>query len=178
MLSLYGVEIQFEFFKLSSSNGSLLEDFDCGNSAINEYFHKECREDSGSVTYLAVDRSSGKIVGVACLACSGILHVIGQYRNTIPAISIKYFAIKSDFHKMKHYPEEDHFYFSDQVLCDLIRICYNISENTIGAEYIILYAVPDAVKFYTRNGFKEFSEFMVPDNTRFLNECIPMYMRL
>ncbi len=174
----YGEEIDFKLSLLSPSSVELLGDFDCGNGVINDYLKKDSCGDGGCVTYLVVDKATRKIIGFASLACSGIHYCIGSYRHTLPAIEIKYFAITSGLHKLPQDRKEKHYYFSDRVLCELIRCCNDITERIIGAEYIVLYSVPEAVSFYRRNGFKEYDKFMNSDNIRFLEGCTPMYLVL
>jgi len=50
--------------------------------------------------------------------------------------------------------------------------------NVIAAKYIVLYSVKDAVKFYTRLGFEDFTEFFEPDDYRYIDGCKPMYIEI
>ena len=52
------------------------------------------------------------------------------------------------------------------------------TDTYCGANKIILYSVPDAVKFYERSGFKPFENYMLQSNERYLEGCIPMYFDL
>ncbi len=60
----------------------------------------------------------------------------------------------------------------------ILKKCRTISETIIGARYIILYSVADAVRFYKRNMFEPYTKFMTQDKIRFLDGCTPMFMAL
>ena len=59
-----------------------------------------------------------------------------------------------------------------------IRTLPAIAMNVIAAKYIVLYSVKDAVKFYTRLGFEDFTEFFEPDDYRYIDGCKPMYIEI
>lgn len=46
------------------------------------------------------------------------------------------------------------------------------------ADYIVLYADKDAYRYYERNGFLDYSEYMIKENNQEINKNIPMYMEL
>lgn len=48
----------------------------------------------------------------------------------------------------------------------------------IGAAKIVLYAVPQAISFYKRHGFKEFGDTMYGDEGYYVEGCKPMYLDL
>lgn len=174
----YGEEIEFELTVLSPNSDKLLGDFDCGTEVFNNYIRNDSYRDNSCVTYIVTDKAAHKTIGFASLACSGICFQVDNYRKTLPAIEIKYFAIVSEYQKLRQNRETEHLYFSDRILCELIKRCYDISTQIIGAEYIVLYSVPSAVWFYRRNKFNEYNQYMNPDNTLFLEGCTPMFMNL
>ena len=51
----------------------------------------------------------------------------------------------------------------------------NIKKNHIGAKRIILDAVPKAIHFYERRGFRRFAEEMVPQKWKYVDGCKAMY---
>lgn len=53
-----------------------------------------------------------------------------------------------------------------------------LSHERIGAEKVVLYAVPTAINFYKRCRFKEFEDSMFGDEGTFLDGCVPMYFDL
>ena len=64
------------------------------------------------------------------------------------------------------------------MLCEVLKKLIEISEEAISFDYILLYSVPEAVNFYRRNGFYEFTEFMKKDSYNYIDGCIPMFFTL
>ncbi len=174
----FGEEINYSIELLSPDNMKLLGDFSCGNESIDHYLHKRALEDTKNVCYLCRICDTNKIIGFASLACSGIYYKVDQYLETIPAIQISYFAVDAQIQKLPYDKMDLHYYFSDVFLCGILEKCREISDKYAGAEYIVLYAVPDAKHFYQRNLFQDYTEFMQRDHTRYLEGCIPMFMEL
>ena len=50
-----------------------------------------------------------------------------------------------------------------------------ISHTQIGASKIVLYAVPKAIRFYKRHGFKDFGDTMYGDEGYYVEGCKPMF---
>lgn len=175
-----GEDIQFDILPYTKDYENAVRLFDCGNEVLNNYLFEKAANDFNAVTYLVVNRDNGEVIGFISLACSGIQYIADDecLRVTLPAIEIKYFAILNTLHKLVYDDMDEHFYFSDMVLCEVLKKCRYISDEIVGAKYIILYSVEDAVHFYERNLFKTYTEFMSQDKIRYLNGCIPMYMEL
>lgn len=87
------------------------------------------------------------------------------------------FAMDENYKHMLFSPEEP-FTLSDYIFSNVIAKIYDFTENTCGADKIILYAVPQAENFYLKNGFTRFQDFMLHSESRFLDGCIPLYMDL
>ena len=174
----YGQQINYTIEKLSPDNGKLLGDFSCGNEVIDHYLYEDAIKDTSSICYVCIDSSSNEVIGFAALSCSGIHFEVDSMRKTIPAIQITYFAIDIKIQDLLYDDKDDHFYFSDMFLCDMIKMCRDITENYIGAEYIILYSVPDAKHFYERNMFEDYTQYMKSDRYAYLDDCVPMFMQL
>ncbi len=174
----FGHDINFKMRVLSPNDKELLGDFDCGNEVINDFAINKLAQQSDYVTYVFEDTDINQVIAFASLACSSIKYECQNIVQSLPAIEIKYFAIKKQLQKFKYDEDDDHFYFSDMILSKIILKCREISEQIVGANYIILYSVPNAVKFYTRNFFEDYSEYMLKDNISFLDGCKPMYMPL
>ena len=180
---LKGEEINFKLSEYSTEYAEQLKKFNCGNPVINEYILNKAKDDISTVTYLVINTDTNDVIGFISLACSGIRYTISTGKNyhvneTKPAIEIKYFAVINKFHKLLYDDTDEHIYFSDMVLGEALKKCRDISEKVIGAEYIMLYAVEEAVHFYERNLFETYAEYMSRDNIRFLDGCVPMYMPL
>lgn len=161
-------------------SASIFSSFSCGNEEIDKYFRTEAINDTEKVCYAYRCKRDESAIGFATLCCSGININDLKLVKLAPAMKIDYFAVSERYQDMR-FPgsnEEDHFYISDAFLCELIRNAVTISESYVGAGFIILYSVPDAVHFYERNGLETFEEFMKPENERYLEGCTPMYMPL
>ena len=155
-----------------------LENFRCGNIYIDKYFHSKVRCDD-SVCYVYRNVATHEIVGAATICCSGIN--IGSERLVMlkPAVKIEYLAMDVKFQDIVcSIVDCDKFYISDLFLSELVKNIRYIADNFIGAGFIILYSVPDAVHFYSRNLFAKFDEFMKAESTYELDGCVPMYMQL
>ena len=59
-----------------------------------------------------------------------------------------------------------------------MRHCRKISDTKALAQYIVLYADVKAYRYYERNGFLDFNEFMVKENNQEINKNIPMFMKI
>lgn len=178
-----GRDINFKLVEYSSKYYDTVKKFKCGNSVIDDYIVNKAKDDIGTVTYLVINADIPEVIGFISLSCSGIKHNFCadsgySVSETKAAIEIKYFAIASKFHKLLYDDSDEHFYFSDMVFCEALKKCRYISENIIGAEYIMLYSVDTAKRFYKRNLFETFTEYMSRDNINFLEGCTPMYICL
>lgn len=63
-------------------------------------------------------------------------------------------------------------------MAKVIRHCVEISEKSILVNFILLYANREKIRFYERNGFLEFEEYMEKENKAETNANLPMYMKL
>lgn len=163
---------------VSKDSASIFSSFSCGNEEIDKYFREKAADDAEKVCYAYRCKQDESAIGFATLCCSGININHLKLVKLAPAMKIDYFAVSEKYQDMR-FPgsdEQEHFYISDAFLCELIRTAINISDVYIGAGYIILYSVPDAVHFYERNRFETFTEYMKPENERYLEGCTPMYM--
>ena len=73
---------------------------------------------------------------------------------------------------------DEHYYFSDDIIGNVISHCREISEEKALADYIVLYADKKAYRYYERNGFHDYSDYMVKENNQEISKNIPMYMEL
>ena len=74
--------------------------------------------------------------------------------------------------------EEEHYYFSDDILGTIIKHCREVSEEKAIANYIIVYADKKAEHYYDRNGFEHFDKYMKPEHNMEIAKNIPMYLDL
>lgn len=126
-----------------------------------------------------------KIIAIVSLAASAIIHTETNYMELLPSAKIDVFAVDKSYQKL-HYDNEsemavdreEHYYFSDCILAEVIRRCVEISEKNILINFILLYANREKIRFYKRNGFLEFEEYMEKENKAEINANLPMYMKL
>lgn len=174
----YGEQIEYAIERLTTENYDCVKDFECGNEVINEYLKKKALHDMLGTTYVIIDKNDGIALGYCTICCSGITHKYQNSVRTLPSIEIRYFAIINRLHKLQFSPDDAHYYFSDHMMYSFMYYCADITSNTIAAQYIILYSVPDAIKFYERVGFCKFSEFYERNTYKYLDGCEPMYIQI
>lgn len=177
----YGEDISYKFSLLEEDDLKKLSDFDCNNSVLNTNIYNEIKDDEKEgVYYKFYDIKLQKIIALVSLAANGIVHTVGGYTHVLPAIKIDILAVDKSYQKMHFNVEseegEDHFYFSDQLLAYVIDLCREIRNTKILADYIVLYADVNAIKYYKRNGFEGFHESMLGESNQQISQNIPMYM--
>lgn len=164
---------------VSEESASIFSLFSCGNEGIDEYFRCMAAHDPQNVCYVYMNKANGDIVGAAAVCCSGINVGNENAVQLIPAVKVEYFAVAEKYHRVKFPGTDDDeiFHISDAFLCELICEIRRIAAEYVGAQFLILYSVPSAVKFYKRNALEEFEKFMRPEQQRMHTDCIPMYMQ-
>lgn len=186
----YGEEIDYSISLLNVTDSIKLKEFDCDNFKLNYYIHNEIivngqvKNEDGLI-FKFVDDKKDKIIAVVSLAASAIIHTETNYMELLPSAKIDVFAIDKSYQKL-HYDNEsetaidreNHYYFSDCILAEVIRHCVEISEKSILVNFILLYANREKIRFYERNGFLEFEEYMEKENKAEINADLPMYMKL
>lgn len=186
----YGEEIDYSISLLNVTDSIKLKEFDCDNFKLNYYIHNEIivngqvKNEDGLI-FKFVDDKKDKIIAVVSLAASAIIHTETNYMELLLSAKIDVFAIDKSYQKL-HYDNEsetamdreNHYYFSDCILAEVIRHCVEISEKSILVNFILLYANREKIRFYERNGFLEFEEYMEKENKAETNANLPMYMKL
>lgn len=186
----YGEEISYDFSLLTAEDYSVLQSFKCGNDVLDNHIISNIIRDNKIVDedglyFKFVDTKSKKIIGVVSLASSGIIYKVDNYTHVLPVIKIDVLAVDRIYQKL-HYNYEskidsdpdNHYYFSDDIIGTIINHCQDISEKYTYVEYIVLYADRNAYRYYERNGFQDYTEFMVRENNQEINENIPMFLKL
>ena len=149
-------KFKYKFKRISSINIELIEEFSCGLEELDKKLIQMKENDEGT-TFVFLDETNGQIIGYCTYCASGLKKAYENDSITYPAAEIKYFAIDKTY---QHKSYDDDFKFSDLMLCE------------------VLYSVPEAVNFYKRNGFCEFTEFMKKDSYNYIDGCIPMFFTL
>lgn len=189
-MSRYGEEISFDFNLLKVEDYEDLQPFTCGNEKLDSHIHNDVIKnkeiiDEDGLYFIFREHNSKKIIAIVSLATSGVIFEQTNYMHVLPAIKIDVLAVDLEYQKM-HYNIEsenstnpgDHYYFSDEIMGEIINHCSELSETKALARYIILYADVKAYRYYQRNGFSDFEEFMIKENNQEINDNIPMYMKL
>lgn len=167
-------KFKYKFKRISSINIELIEEFSCGLEELDKKLIQMKENDEGT-TFVFLDETNGQIIGYCTYCASGLKKAYENDSITYPAAEIKYFAIDKTY---QHKSYDDDFKFSDLMLCEVLKKLIEISEEAISFDYILLYSVPEAVNFYKRNGFYEFTEFMKKDSYNYIDGCIPMFFTL
>ncbi|MCQ2548500.1 MAG: hypothetical protein MJ134_00530 [Lachnospiraceae bacterium] len=190
MKDLYGENIEYKYDLIKPEDINLIQAFSCGNENLDRYIQKELIinndvDTTDGLPYKVVDLNTNEIIGIFSLAASGIIHRQGNYVHVLPAIKIDIFAINTKYQKIHmdaiseaSSDPDDHFYFSDAILCEAIKICVKLSEEKIAVKYILLYADKKAKRFYQRNLFHDFADFMEKEQNMEINKNEPMYLPL
>ena len=192
---MYGQEIEYKLVKLDrvTDVNRLIARFDCDNLMLNYYLGTQALHDTEHTTYLFVSPDDSEMYGYVSFQCSGLSTLTQdehKWRITSPAIQISYFALETVYQHLLYRPDVAHLYLSDMMIQDVISLLANIATQTVAAKYLIAYSLPTAEKFYRRNGFKAFSEYIstipstdkvkkaVADESQFIQECVPMFLEI
>ena len=130
--------------------------------------------------FMVTNNSNGDVIAFVSLATSGIVFETGVHVEVLPSIKIDVIAVDKKYQKMPYYEDmgEDHCYLSDLIMSSVISHIRTIDEEYALVDYIVLYADKNAERYYERNGFGHYSEYMIKENKMETNENIPMYMAL
>ena len=178
----FGSDIAIEILKRSKEAFPYVEAFDCGDENLNFWIKEDFRK-SQTVAYLFVDKANKTLVAYCSMACSGIMTIaedanpeILDPKTIIPSIEIKFFAVDNRYRSLRMEETSKRYdTLSALIFQYCIYIACNAAEEHIGADALLLYSVPKAKSFYKRNGFVEFSEEMLGDQSGFVEGCVPMY---
>lgn len=180
----YGQDVAMHVERYEEAYSELIPAFDCGEKDFNKLVQEDSKSEK-TVTYLFLEEDTDQIIAYVSIACSGIMFdvetdsdnvFLANEATIIPSIEIKYFAVHQDYRHMLFEPDAS----KDQTLSAYIlkycmQMCTNIAHDVVGAQKIILYAVPKAKRFYERCGFKRFEMCMTRDADPFLQNCVALY---
>lgn len=186
----YGEEVEYKFGLLESSDRYKLKSFRCGNEKLDKFIQEDIIlehivNNEDGLIFKVEDIKDHTLIAIISLATNGIVFKQTNYMKVLPGIKIDVFAVDMKYQKM-HYNKEseqdpnpdNHFYFSDCIMCEVISHCNKISEEYALVNFILLYADKKAYRFYQRNQFLDFETYMEQENNMEINENIPMYMKL
>ena len=180
-------DVQIDVLDISEVSPELLSEFCCEKPALDEFIHEEA-VNSSAKTYLFVDIVTNVVVAYTSIACSAIMYAVEDNESVMlaperfslaSAIEIKYFAVDKRYKHLKYSdaPESKNT-LSSNLFRYIVRHIQDIAYEHVGAEYIVLYSVPEAESFYKRNWFHSFESDMVGNADPFLEGCKPMYMEI
>ncbi len=190
MKYLFGEDVKYKYDLVKPEDVDNLQAFSCGNEKLDYFIKEEMFDDDGvnaddGLPFKVWDTKTGDIIAVFSLAASGIVWKVDNYTHILPAIKIDILAVDVRYQKMhmdiesqQNSNPDAHFYLSDSILCKIIKHCRDLAENKLAARYIILYADKAARRFYERNMFSDFGEFMEKENNNEIDQNDPMYMKL
>lgn len=154
-----------------------LENFDCGNEEINEHIQRYSSFSQSERFFVMVDEETSKAICVYSLKSTAIIRQSnktgGAYYD--PAIEIAIFAVDSEYQDMKCNFGNTNGYLSDYFLCYVLSKIASINRNSCAVQYIMLFSTTDAIHFYERNQFKEFTPYM-KNKSPYIRFCTPMYL--
>ncbi len=168
--------------KLNYDNLNLTNGFSCGNLEFDFFLQGNAIEEHRVSTYLILYNND--LLGFFSLSANGI-YIEDNDNSEISyissAIEISYFALEKKYHHVSYNEEEEKkgtkFYLSDVLISKILEFISNYIIDIVGAQFIILYSVPEAESLYSRNEFKSFENYMKKSNKPYLRECIPMYIK-
>ena len=172
----YGEEISYSFELVGVGDYDSLQLFECTNERLDRHIREDIIQNNvvmneDGLYFKFVDTYRDKIISIVSLASSGIIYKVDNYTHVLPAIKIDVLAVDKEYQKL-------HYYFSDEIIGVVISHCRKISEEYALADYVILYADKKAYRYYERNGFLDYSEFMIRENNQEVSKNIPMYLEL
>lgn len=177
---VFGEDICVSIEKLSKKHEAIVREFSCGNDEIDDFFRNKAMHSINEVTYLFVDDERQRLAAAASVACSSIpVTSAGKCCAAIPCVEITYFAVDSAYQRLCMSTDPCDLYFSDSVLCSVISIIHDISENYCGASHILLYSTDAGRYLYERQGFTEIVEtnYIIREG-RYTEGCTPMLLGL
>lgn len=179
----YGKDIDYsDLIIIRPEDREKLQAFCCGNKILDNYIHNEIFENSDrqGLHFMVINNSNEDVIAFVSLATSGIVFETGIHIEILPSIKIDVIAVDKKYQKMPYYEDmgDDHCYLSDLIMASVIGHIRKIDEEYALVDYIVLYADKDAERYYERNGFGYYSEYMKKENKMETNDNIPMYMEL
>ena len=188
-MSTYGEKIQYECDLVKPEDYDKLQAFSCGNEKLDNFIHNELITEKDinddGLPFKYTDKANGDICAIVSLAASGITFKVGPHTQVLPAVKIDVFAVDKNYQKLhmdeiseKAEDKDEHIYFADEIMANVLKHCRNMSEKMLMIKYVILYADKNALRFYERNLFEHFLKFMEKENNMEINKNYPMYMKL
>lgn len=164
---------------LSNLNDYCLKYFDCGNEEINNHIKRYASFSDAERFFAMIDAATNRAICVYSLKATAITTEQSAREGAYyyPAIEIAIFAVDKNFQDTIYRCSGFEAYISDYMLCSVVDRIVGICRNSCAVQYIMLFSTYDAIRFYKRNKFKEFNQFM-KNNDSYIEYCQPMYLPL
>lgn len=176
----YGCEIDLTVEALESKHKKYLKEFNCGKESLDKYFKNDALNDVDATTHIFIDKKAKKAIALVSLSCSGIMVNSSNKFYIYPAVEIKVFALNEEYKHLKYSNEKnDNEKLSDKIFNYIVyKLIDDFTNDYCGACRIVLYSLPEAVSFYKdRHHFKDFTCYMVPNDERYLEGCVPLFFK-
>ncbi|SCH77105.1 Uncharacterised protein [uncultured Ruminococcus sp.] len=176
--------MKISFSEIHEGKKLILSNFHSGNDSIDSYFKGKCEAitDTSAKSFVVTNDNTQNgmpsVIGVYSLCCSGYVIDSHNYFYIHPAVEIKYFAINEYYQDIQYSENTEEGCLSSNILATIIGRIISFTDSYCGANKVILYSVPEAEFFYQRMGFHLFANYMLKNNERYLEGCIPMYLDL
>lgn len=177
-MAILGNSIKIDYQYLSNDNINLLDSFSCGNEVMDEYIKKKCLNDYSSVTRLAINAKNEEVICAYTLCCSSM--IVESYTKHYPvsAVELKFFAVNEKYQDMPYSKDKEDGCLSNVLLSEVIERIFTFTDDFCGANLLVVYSTDEGVSFYRMNGFVNFPENVWRDNSRFIDDCTPLFLTL
>ena len=175
----YGKDIKTERELLTADNIDSVSGFSGTLDDMNfiEYLRYCAVDDSTARTFIYRNQETGDAVAFVSLACSVIMsEENGSITELAPAVLIDKFMVDERYRHKQYSPDDSIQVFASMVFMDILFFIEEITRNTIGAQYVVLYSTPKAHNFYRdKCSMHDFDEYMRRTDDPRTDSCIPMY---
>lgn len=169
--------------KYSKKYQNLVNNFDCGNIALNNFLNSTNALDKNQgITYILLSDKKDFIIGYYNISAGRVdlIEQIGELVNYVPmggSVNINYLAIHSDYQhkKIGNLTNGQSFYLGDFLLHDCEKRIMKLKEE-VGIMFITLYSTKEGYNLYhNRNSYEDFEV----DMNTFISErdidCFKLY---
>lgn len=134
---------------------SLMKSFSCGNEYIDTFLTQKAATSIDNTTHVVWDDEADIAIAAFSLACTSLNLLYGKNEvcESIPAVEITYFAVDKRYQRTLLTENREDGYVSDLVMDRAMSLIYSVTDQYFAATYVTLYATPDSIHFYERNGF-------------------------
>lgn len=169
------------------------DNFDCGDKKLNDYM-MECIKGNHATFHALYDITDGSecLAGVCFLKCSSCIEKKGYNVDNdgeldldnplkcelYPAVEILYFAMDKKYQDLKIVDNTIKGCLASYYLSSMIKEIINSSKNLSKVDYVLLYSVAEANKFYDTFGFEKFDVETLAFKNKKQGTCTPMYLAL